>query len=262
MRSAPRSPILALLVLLVPAAAALLSGCGNGDDALEFAVTFDDAGGIGDGDEVVYKGLDIGEVTGVGVDQQGNVRVDVRVRSDYRGAIATNSLIEIERAGLLGGRQLTVRDGEGERRPLEDRGVLAGTLGPVSSAVSSLRSMSTQALTALRETANDLEGRLRGEGEGEGEGEGAEGEPSEPSVASQLAELTAAFESLRQQAETDGIEADDPRLRAEVEKVRERLDALRARLAEEGTGLRERLTPLLEDLERWLRNESNQGEGP
>ena len=61
-------------------------GCGG--PPLHLAVTYQDVQELEVGDEVVYKGLEIGTVTAVGVDEAGNVRVDFLVRRDYRSAVA------------------------------------------------------------------------------------------------------------------------------------------------------------------------------
>lgn len=235
------------------------------EEPLRFAVTFDDAGGIERGDEVHYKGLEIGEVRSVGVDSGGKVRVEVEVEGKYSEALTTTSMVEIERAGLLGGRQLTVRDGDGPRQALRSGDVLEGTLGPLSGAVTSLRDMGAQALSSLQERADDLQERIRSARDAAIDAETTEGADAqgdqEPPAARQLAELGAALEALSREAAEAEQEAQDPAQREELQQrmaeVQEQLTILREKLAAESEDLRQQVQPLLEDVEEWIRRHTS-----
>jgi ABC-type transporter Mla subunit MlaD len=207
---------------------ALLLVCAcEAEPPLRFFVTFEAAGGLGVGDEVVFRELEIGRVVDVGIDQDGKVRVAVVVEGRYRGAIAESSRIEIERSGMLG-RRLTVREGPGERRPLADGGVLTGSEGQVANLLDRLEAASSGAVQRARELAGDLEAQFR-------DVEGSQ----------EAQDLAAAIERLREQS-SQGAQ----RLQEEgIAAARQRLARLRESISDEGgEGGREQI----EALERWL----------
>lgn len=225
-----RRPLPALLALSLLAVA----GCRT-EQPLRFAVTFEHAQGIEAGDEVHYQGLEIGEVKEVDVDSAGAVRVTVEVEPKYRGAVARDSVVEVERAGVLGGRELVIRDGEdaGERIPLADGEVLVGREGELDDAVARLRSVGATAMERMRELGSDVQDRLTELGDSQ-----------------QAQELAAAMERVREQMGDAGREGAQ-RLREEgLPAVRDRAEELRRALEAEGRG--EEARDVLERVQRWL----------
>lgn len=204
----------------------LLVAC-RSEPPLRFFVTFEQARGLEAGDAVRYKGLEIGRVLDVGIDQNGKVRAAVLVRAKYRGAMAQNSVVEIEHAGVFG-RRLTVREGRGERQPLEEGGVLVGSEGQVADLLDRLKAASSKALESAGDMASNLKDQLR-DLRGSKEAE----------------DLAAAIERLRQES-ADGAE----KLRTEgVAAARERLEALRKSMQASD---QEESAELLDKLDRWL----------
>ena len=82
-------------VLIAAAALCLTVACGGGDKPLVFSVTFQEARGLEAGDAVFFRGLEIGQVEDVGLDESGLVRATVEVDPEHRSAIAYTSIIEI-----------------------------------------------------------------------------------------------------------------------------------------------------------------------
>ena len=215
-----------LLLLLAPA------GCG-GEGPLRFAVLFQNAQGLERGDEVEYKGLEIGEVTGVAVDQQGNVRVEVEVRARHRAAVAMNSLVEVERAGVLGGRKLVVHDGPGARIPMIERAELIGRESEGDRAVDSLRRAGRSALEGLSALGEGLTERLRSLRDSE--------------QAKELADALTRFGEETSQMSREQA----TRFREEqIPALRERAAELRRELEEKG--LEEDAQRVWDDFQRWL----------
>jgi len=225
--------------VLVPLPLLCLLACG-GEGPLRFAVLFQDAQGIERGDDVEYKGLEIGEVTRVAVDEEGNVRIEVEVRPRHRGALSMGSLIDVERAGVLGGRKLVVRDGEGARIPMLEGAELIGRESEGDRAVDSLRRAGKSAIEGVSALGEGLTERLRALRESD---EAKELADSLTRFGEEAATMT------REQAE---------RFREErLPALRERAEELRRELEEQG--LEEDAKGMWEDFERWLEEVRNQG---
>lgn len=229
----------ALLVAALLPALLVVVGCG-GEKPLRFAVLFQDAQGIERGDEIEYKGLEIGEVTKVAIDEEGNVRVDAFVGARHRGAVAMNSIFEVERAGVLGGRKLVVRDGEGARIPMLDGAELIGRESEGDRAIDSIRRAGKSAIEGVTALGEGLAERLRGLRDSE--------------EAKELADSLARFgeetaDMTREQAQ---------RFREEqLPALRERAEELRRKLEEQG--LEEDARRVWDDFQKWL--EEVQGGG-
>ncbi len=105
---------LCLLVALSVAA------CGGGvGDALSFILAFDDSVPLSKGDAVVYKGIRIGEVRDVDLDEGGAVAVQLRVDAKYAGLPYREADYLVD----------TVKDGKKKRHVvrIEDRDVAVRT---------------------------------------------------------------------------------------------------------------------------------------
>ncbi len=211
---------------------ALLGACGGGDKSLEIAVTFEDADGLEEGDEVTFRGLEIGTVTNVGLDENGLVRADLEIKPEHRSAIAYNSIIEIRRAGMLGGRELLVSEGEGPRAAVRDGAVLTGSEGTPSETLEAIKGASEKALASLQKLGNDIQDRF-----------------SELSDSPEAAELQEALDSYREKLGELGSEGAS-RISAEADSIREKADELGRALEEKG--LEERARELRQEVESIL----------
>jgi hypothetical protein len=209
-----------------------LSACG-GEGPLRFAILFQDAQGLSRGDHVEYKGLEIGEVTRIEIDPQGNVRVDLQIGVRHRGAIAMNSVFEVERSGMLGGRKLVVSDGVGARIPMLEGAELVGRESEGDRAVDSLRRAGQSAIEGVGALGEGLAERLRALRDSE---EAKELADSLTRFGEETASMT------REQAQ---------RFREEhLPALRERAEKLRRELEEKG--LEEDAKKVWDDFQRWL----------
>lgn len=214
------------------AACLSLFACG-GEGPLRFAVTFQDAQGLERGDDVEYKGLEVGEVTRVAIDEEGNVRVDVQVGARHRSSVAMNSILEVERAGVLGGRKLVIRDGEGARIPMLPGAVLVGRESAGTRAVESLRQAGQSAVEGLSALGAGLAERVRGLRDSE-EAKG----------------LADALTRFGEEASTMTREQAEKFREEQIPAIRERAEELRREL--EAKGLDEDAKRVWEDFEKWL----------
>ena len=196
---------------------------------LQFTVLFEQNHEVEAGDAVVYKDMEVGRVREVGLDENGKVRVEVQVEPRYRGAVATSSLVSVERAGMLGGRRLLVTDGDGERLPLPEGSVLIGHEVASPTVLERLQSASEGAMARLGELGADLELRL-----------------DELQQSPEAEELRAAMARAGEQ-----VAAGSERLRTEgLEAVRRRSEELQRKLEAEGKS--EEAKELAAQVERWL----------
>lgn len=199
------------------------------EEPLRFAVLYEENHDLESGDVVVYKDMEVGRVTEVGLDENGKVRVDVQVEARYRGALAANSILAVERAGVLGGRQLVVTDGPGDRLPLAENAVLIGHEDSSPGVFDRLRTAGQEAMARIGELGADLERRL-----------------DDLQQSPEADELRAAMSRLGEQA-AEGSE----RLRTEgVAAVRQRAAELQRKLEAEGKSAEAR--DLADRIERWL----------
>ena len=149
--SAPRPRFVATCALALVAAVA----CERAEP-LRFTVLFEQNHDVEAGDAVVYKEMEVGRVTAVGLDANGKVSVEVQIEPRYQGAMATTSLVSVERAGVLGGRRLVVADGEGERLPLPPGSTLIGHEANTPGVFERLRAASQGAMAGLGAVGADL----------------------------------------------------------------------------------------------------------
>jgi ABC-type transporter Mla subunit MlaD len=220
------TPWLAVLVALV------LFACG-GDGPLRFAVTFQDAQGIERGDDVEYKGIEVGEVTRVAIDEEGNVRVEVEIRPRHRASVAMNSLFEVERAGVLGGRKLVIVDGEGARIPMLAGAVLVDKESEGTRAIDTIRQAGQDALHGVSALGASLAESVRGVRDSE-----------------KAKDLVDSLNRFGEEAATMTREQADRFRQERLPAIRERAEALRREL--EGKGLDEEAKKIWQDFEQWL----------
>ena len=227
------APVAALALLVLAACRA--------PEPLRFGVTFEDAGGVKRGNRVVHRGLEVGKVTRVGIDDQGLVLVSVEVEDRFRGAVARNSIVRIERYGIRRRVQLNLQDSEGERIPLTDGDVLKGSEGVVDDLVTKIQDVTGQVFDRAAEEASTIAERLRTL-------------PDSPEI-QDFSEALRLFGEETAQRSREGW----TRWREEeLPRLRERAEAARRQLEE--SGMLEEAEELRRDFESWL--EKTQEEAP
>jgi hypothetical protein len=92
--------------------------CGHGD--LDFDILFQDGDGLKPGQPVIFKGVEIGEVTRVGIDEDGTVRFSVTIKDEYRDTVYREARYTIEKPdgsfSYSDLRQITIYDRSSESR--------------------------------------------------------------------------------------------------------------------------------------------------
>jgi ABC-type transporter Mla subunit MlaD len=214
-------------------------------EPLRFTVLFEQNHEVEAGDAVVYKEMEVGRVTGVGLDANGKVSVEVQIEPRYQGAMATTSLVSVERAGVLGGRRLVVPDGEGERLPLPSGSTVIGHEATTPGVFERLRAASQGAMAGLGAVGADLEQWL----------DDLELSLDEIQASPEAEELRAALQRAGEE-----VAAGSERLRSEgVAAVRQRAQELQRKL--EAEGKTEEARELGEQIERWLEEAGGEGQG-
>ncbi len=134
-------------------------GCSR-REPLRFEVVFEDAGGLEEGMPVTHRGLEIGKVTAVGLDEAGLIQVSVEVKDRFRTAVSKDSVIRPESYGLRRHTRLTIEDpkpaADAPRIAVADGDVLVGTPGLVDDVLSTLQETARAAWEKTRETAAEL----------------------------------------------------------------------------------------------------------
>jgi hypothetical protein len=107
----------------------ILAGCAM---PLQFTITFKNARGLQAGNAVVYKGIKIGEVREVAIEQAtGAVRVEVSIDSKYQNSVYREALYMIDRpqgqAESSTERQITITDSGEIRTPVRPGDLIEGT---------------------------------------------------------------------------------------------------------------------------------------
>jgi hypothetical protein len=99
---------------------------------LAFTLTFKDAKQLRPGQFVIYKGVRVGEVKNVQLNNAGMIEVAVVLDSDHRMQVCAESTFRIEKPSLLdlsGEHQVTVSDNEATCTPIVRGSVLQGSEG-------------------------------------------------------------------------------------------------------------------------------------
>jgi len=95
--------------------------------ALEVGVVCEDAEGFAGGEPVLYKGVHIGEVTGVAL-EAGRPVVLAEIDSEHKSQVRTGALFRLQTPGLLGGGdKALVLEEAGSGEPLVDRARVQAT---------------------------------------------------------------------------------------------------------------------------------------
>ncbi len=109
------------------------SSCSKSNEPLNFTLTYKDASNLGVGQFVVYRGIQIGEVTGVDLHNDNLVYVGVKIYPTYKKDVYKEAEFEIEKPGgildLSGERQITMTDEGSTRTPIRDGDIVQGYNG-------------------------------------------------------------------------------------------------------------------------------------
>lgn len=210
MRRVHRHPLASLVGVLLVAAVACW-----GPEPFRFHVTFEEVDDLEPGAPVLHRGLVVGEVTDVGLDEHGLVLVTVELEDEYRTAVASNSVIRVEATGLRRRRQLVIEEGPGPRQPLEPGDVLSGSEGVVDDAVTRLGEAARGAWESAADAAGDLADRIRTWAESD-----------------EARELADSLDALRREAVEQGREGWTRLREEEIPELREKAAELRRTLAE------------------------------
>lgn len=147
-------PYLAALSLLA------LVAC-RGSEPLHLQVTFEELQGLEPGARVVHRGLVVGKVTDIGLDDQGLVLVSLTIAPKYRTAVARNSIIRVDAVGLRRRRQLVIEEGPGPRIAVQEGDVLKGSEGLVDDTVTDIKDAAHEVWESAGAIARDLAETLR-----------------------------------------------------------------------------------------------------
>jgi len=123
-----------LTLLILALAAGWNQGCKPKEKPLSFQITFNNAKNLATGQFVVYKGIRIGEVASVKLNQEGKVVAIVSIYPEHRQLPYREAQFLIEKPGgitdLSGEKQITMKDRRSPgRTPITDGELIEGTDG-------------------------------------------------------------------------------------------------------------------------------------
>jgi hypothetical protein len=216
----------------------VLIGCGK-EKPLSFTVTFSDAKNLQQGQFLVYKGIRIGEVISVGLDEGGAVRVDVTVDDKYRTTVYQEAEFSIEKPSgvvdLSGERQLTMNDRSGVRTPLKGGEIIVGSEGGLDHWINKIKDAGTDIWEAVKGFSSNV-GDLFGKSDSSSEGQ---------EFLKALSEYAGRAKDMSKDQFEEFSQRTLPDLEKKAEGVRERL---------EKEGKKEQAQQFWEDFNRWAVN--------
>jgi phospholipid/cholesterol/gamma-HCH transport system substrate-binding protein len=144
------------------------------DDTFRVYAEFKQIAALDTGAKVRVSGIDAGEVDEILVPSgpSGRFRVGMRVRSDLRPLIRTDSIASIQNDGLVGNKFVQIQTGTDAAPEVEERGMvqsrepfdiadlmvtMSDTLGTVNKMLAEVQTGVNQALTAVTTTAGDAQ---------------------------------------------------------------------------------------------------------
>jgi ABC-type transporter Mla subunit MlaD len=225
-----------LLKVVLGACCALgLIGC-QPDESLRFKVAFEANPKLDKGDPVVFKGIEIGKVSGVDLDREGRVVASVVIEPEYREVVTLEADYRVGRVGgldgLRGERELAVID-RGGATPVADGAVVVGSEGELSDRIEQVKEGLAEAWDRAGSLADSIKKRF------------------EDAASSEEAEkLGESLQQLAEDARERGQEGWKQLRDEEVPKLKEEARRLREQLEKEGD--REAADKLWEELTTWL----------
>jgi phospholipid/cholesterol/gamma-HCH transport system substrate-binding protein len=147
-------------------------------DTLRIYAEFKQVAALDTGAKVRVSGIDAGEVEEIRVPPgpSGRFRVRMRVRSDLRPLLRTDSIASIQNDGLVGNKFVQIQTGTEAAPRVEENGTIqsrepfdiadlmqsmSDTLATVNTMLAQVRGGIDQALTAVTSTANDAQGLMK-----------------------------------------------------------------------------------------------------
>lgn len=84
---------------------------------VEYEAVFSDVGGLRPGSTLRIAGVDVGQVGGVSLGEEGKIHVKLLVRSDFARLVRTDSVVSIGSKGMLGDKLVDISVGHGDLIP-------------------------------------------------------------------------------------------------------------------------------------------------
>lgn len=81
---------------------------------------FPDIKGLGRGSNVRFSGINVGTVSGISIQNDTTVRVEISIQSDYVKFIKEDSKVEITNDGLMGNKILIIHHGSADSPPVKE----------------------------------------------------------------------------------------------------------------------------------------------
>jgi hypothetical protein len=215
-----------------------LYGCG-GETPLMFTLTFKDAQGLQPGQFLVYKGIRIGEVTDVGFDQGGSVKVEIKVNTKYRNAVYQEAEFVIQKSSgvvdVSGERQVTMNDRSGFRTPLKGGEIIVGSEGGLDHWINKIKDAGTDMWDAVKGFSSNV-GDLFGKSDSSSESQ-------------EFLKALSEYAGRAKEMSEDQLEEFSKRTLPDLEK---KAEGVRERLEKEGK--KEQAQQFWEDFNRWAVN--------
>ena len=117
-----------------------------------YYVYYDDVSGLQESSRVKLRGVEVGNVRDISLEKD-RVKVEIAVESDYASMIPANSVAEIGAAGLMGGVEIVII--QGDAKELVKKGAtLEGRIKP--DMIGSLADKGTELIDGLNETVDGV----------------------------------------------------------------------------------------------------------
>ena len=129
-----------------------------------YTVYYDDVTGLMESSRVKLRGVEVGNVRSITLLDE-NVEVELSIDAEYAGMIPDNSVAEIASAGLMGGMEIYIIQGDSEK-VMPDGGVFEGRVRP--DMIGSLADKGGELLEGLNVTVESINTLLGDNSEGIG----------------------------------------------------------------------------------------------
>ena len=130
-----------------------------------YYVYFDDVSGLQESSRVKMRGVEVGNVRDI-ILLKDKVKVEISIEAEYADMIPDNSVAEIASAGLMGGMEIYIIQGD-SKKSMKDGGTFEGRVRP--DMIGSLADKGGELLDNLNVTVDNLNTLLEDNGEGIGQ---------------------------------------------------------------------------------------------
>ncbi|MBQ3173572.1 MAG: MCE family protein [Alistipes sp.] len=117
-----------------------------------YYVYYDDVSGLQESSRVKLRGVEVGNVRDISLEKE-RVKVEIAVESNYASMIPANSVAEIGAAGLMGGVEIVIIQGDAAE-PIKKGATLEGRIKP--DMIGSLADKGTALIDDLNETVDGV----------------------------------------------------------------------------------------------------------